>query len=86
MSMTTLSKSVEALEKRLLQKERRAEKIFNGCGSNASDDQLQALAAIVRNRFHEPNTAIYQIMRIINYTNICITNGFLSHFRLPKFS
>lgn len=52
---------------------------------NASDDELQILANIVRNRFHEPNQASYLIMRIINYTNVCVAKcDYCSFYRLPK--
>jgi len=52
---------------------------------NATDDELQALAGIVRARFHEPNVASYLLMRIINYTNICVAKcDYCSFYRLPK--
>lgn len=52
---------------------------------NASDSQLQQLANAVRCRFHEPAKATYMIMRIINYTNICVAKcDYCSFYRLPK--
>ena len=39
---------------------------------NASDDELRELAQIVRKRFHEPTECTYMLMRIINYTNVCV--------------
>lgn len=52
---------------------------------NASDEQLQLLANLVRDRFHEPNCATYLLMRIINYTNICVAKcDYCSFYRLPK--
>lgn len=39
---------------------------------NASDEDLKHLSLKVRNRFHEKDVATYVIMRIINYTNVCI--------------
>ncbi len=51
---------------------------------NASDDDLQRLANLVRDRFHQPKTATYLLMRIINYTNICVALcDYCSFYRLP---
>jgi cyclic dehypoxanthinyl futalosine synthase len=52
---------------------------------NASDAELKALASQVRSRFHEPNVATYLIMRIINYTNVCVAKcDYCAFYRLPK--
>ncbi|MBX3138993.1 radical SAM protein [Candidatus Obscuribacterales bacterium] len=52
---------------------------------NASDEDLIRLANIVRDRFHEPKTATYLLMRIINYTNICVALcDYCSFYRLPN--
>lgn len=52
---------------------------------NASDEQLMKLANLVRDRFHEPNVATYLLMRIINYTNVCVAKcDYCSFYRLPK--
>jgi cyclic dehypoxanthinyl futalosine synthase len=52
---------------------------------NASDDELKKLATAVRARFHEPNIATYLLMRIINYTNICVAKcDYCSFYRLPR--
>jgi|694.fasta_scaffold81398_4 cyclic dehypoxanthinyl futalosine synthase len=52
---------------------------------NASDEQLQTLANIVRDRYHAPKTATYLLMRIINYTNVCVALcDYCSFYRLPK--
>src|SRR5262249_26093583 len=39
---------------------------------HASDEELQRLAGLVRARYHEPDRATYMVMRIINYTNVCV--------------
>lgn len=39
---------------------------------DASDDELKQLAQSQRARWHEPGRATYMIMRIINYTNVCV--------------
>ena len=52
---------------------------------NASDEQLQSLSQSVRARFHQPDKATYMLMRIINYTNICVAKcDYCSFYRLPK--
>src|SRR5690606_21535283 len=54
---------------------------------NASDTDLQKLANIVRGRFHEPTSATYLLMRIVNYTNICVAKcDYCSFYRLPSSS
>jgi len=51
---------------------------------NAADDELKALANIVRNRFHLPGVASYLKMAIVNYTNICVAKcDYCSFYRLP---
>jgi cyclic dehypoxanthinyl futalosine synthase len=51
---------------------------------NATDDQLMQLASIVRARYHKPDEATYLLMRIINYTNICVAKcDYCSFYRLP---
>ena len=39
---------------------------------DASDGELRELALAARARFHAPDRATYMIMRIINYTNVCV--------------
>jgi cyclic dehypoxanthinyl futalosine synthase len=52
---------------------------------NASDVELQSLSKIVRARFHAPDVATYLLMRIINYTNVCVAKcDYCSFYRLPK--
>ena len=51
---------------------------------NASDAQLRALATQVRSRFHAPGACTYLIMRIINYTNVCVAQcDYCAFYRLP---
>ena len=38
----------------------------------APDDELVRLANEVRDRFHDRKRATYMVMRIINYTNVCV--------------
>jgi cyclic dehypoxanthinyl futalosine synthase len=51
----------------------------------ASDDELKALAQGVRARFHEPDRATYMVMRIINYTNVCVAQcDYCAFYVLPN--
>jgi cyclic dehypoxanthinyl futalosine synthase len=52
---------------------------------NASDDALMEMASSVRARYHKSDVATYLLMRIINYTNICVAKcDYCSFYRLPR--
>ena len=52
---------------------------------HASDGELQQLAAIVRARHHLPERATYMVMRIINYTNVCVAQcDYCAFYVLPN--
>src|SRR5262249_57377215 len=52
---------------------------------HASDDDLQHLAQLVRGRYHEPGHATYMVMRIINYTNVCVAQcDYCAFYVLPN--
>lgn len=51
---------------------------------HASDDRLQELASRVRARFHAADQCTYLVMRIINYTNVCVAQcDYCAFYRLP---
>jgi cyclic dehypoxanthinyl futalosine synthase len=51
---------------------------------NASVAELQRLAAIVRARFHAPGECTYMVMRIVNYTNVCVAQcDYCAFYKLP---
>lgn len=51
---------------------------------NASDAELRNLAIEMRGRFHPANACTYMIMRIINYTNVCVAQcDYCAFYRLP---
>jgi cyclic dehypoxanthinyl futalosine synthase len=53
--------------------------------NEASDEELKALAQEVRGRYHEPNRATYMVMRIINYTNVCVAQcDYCAFYVLPN--
>jgi cyclic dehypoxanthinyl futalosine synthase len=52
---------------------------------HASDDELKRLAQDVRARYHAPNHATYMVMRIINYTNVCVAQcDYCAFYVLPN--
>jgi len=52
---------------------------------NASDDELKELAQAARARWHEPDHATYMVMRIINYTNVCVAQcDYCAFYVLPN--
>jgi cyclic dehypoxanthinyl futalosine synthase len=51
----------------------------------ASDEELKRQAQDVRARWHEPNRATYMVMRIINYTNVCVAQcDYCAFYVLPN--
>jgi cyclic dehypoxanthinyl futalosine synthase len=53
--------------------------------NEGSDEELKALAQEVRGRYHEPNRATYMVMRIINYTNVCVAQcDYCAFYVLPN--
>jgi len=51
----------------------------------ASDDELKELAQGVRARWHQPDRATYMVMRIINYTNVCVAQcDYCAFYVLPN--
>jgi cyclic dehypoxanthinyl futalosine synthase len=51
----------------------------------ASDDELKRLAGEVRARYHDPSRATYMVMRIVNYTNVCVAQcDYCAFYVLPN--
>jgi cyclic dehypoxanthinyl futalosine synthase len=52
---------------------------------HATDEELMRLASSVRARYHEPDRATYLVMRIINYTNVCVAQcDYCAFYVLPN--
>jgi cyclic dehypoxanthinyl futalosine synthase len=52
--------------------------------SHAGDEELRELAQMVRRRFHEPASCTYMLMRIVNYTNVCVAQcDYCAFYVLP---
>ena len=51
----------------------------------ASDDELIRRAQEVRRRWHRPGHATYMVMRIVNYTNVCVAQcDYCAFYVLPN--
>ena len=51
----------------------------------APDEELKRLAQGVRARWHQPDRATYMVMRIINYTNVCVAQcDYCAFYVLPN--
>jgi len=51
----------------------------------SDDEELKRLAGEVRGRYHDPNRATYMVMRIINYTNVCVAQcDYCAFYVLPN--
>jgi len=49
------------------------------------DAELKELAQVARARYHEPDRATYMVMRIINYTNVCVAQcDYCAFYVLPN--
>ncbi len=82
--LTTDATSTEAIRQKLALGERLGLDDARWLWRHASDAQLRDLATLVRNRFHAPGTCTYMIMRIINYTNVCVAQcDYCAFYRLP---
>jgi cyclic dehypoxanthinyl futalosine synthase len=52
---------------------------------NASDGELRSLAGRVRDSFHAAGSCTYMVMRIINYTNVCVAQcDYCAFYKLPS--
>jgi len=52
---------------------------------DAPDEELRRLAQAARARFHDPDRATYLVMRIINYTNVCVAQcDYCAFYVLPN--
>ncbi len=53
--------------------------------NEATDDELRRMSGYVRARYHAPDRATYLIMRIINYTNVCVAQcDYCAFYVLPN--
>lgn len=75
----------DSIDKKVSSGERITDKEALYLYQDASLEDLSRWATAVRNRFNPENEVTYLIMRIINYTNICVALcDYCSFYRLPK--
>jgi cyclic dehypoxanthinyl futalosine synthase len=78
-------KQLEQIEQDLIAGKRLSKDEARFLWQNASEDDWRRLATIVRKRFHQSDVATYVIMRIINYTNVCVAKcDYCAFYRLPR--
>ena len=82
--MSTLTGALQDIRSKIENRERISSDEARWLWTNASDGELRDLASRVRARFHEPLTCTYMLMRIINYTNVCVAQcDYCAFYRLP---
>lgn len=84
MAWETDTASLEAIRAKVAQGVRVGVAEAKWLWKNASDAELRALANMVRDRFHQAGSCTYMVMRIINYTNVCVAQcDYCAFYRLP---
>jgi cyclic dehypoxanthinyl futalosine synthase len=82
--VTTATASLAEIQQKVAAHERISPEDALFLWHNASDAELRALAQQVRARFVEPSACTYMIMRIINYTNVCVAQcDYCAFYKLP---
>ena len=82
--MTTLTVALPDIRRKIELNERISTEEALWLWQNASDADLRDLATQVRARFHQPHTCTYMVMRIINYTNVCVAQcDYCAFYKLP---
>ena len=82
--MSTAVATLEDIQQKIAARQRISNDDACWLWQNASDGELRALAQQVRARFHSPSACTYMIMRIINYTNVCVAQcDYCAFYKLP---
>ena len=82
--MSTATSTLEEIHAKVESRERISNEDALWLWKNASDTELQQLASQVRARFHQPGSCTYMVMRIINYTNVCVAQcDYCAFYKLP---
>lgn len=83
-SIVSLDTTVAGVAAKIAQGQRIGPDEARWLWENASDAELRSLAAGVRDRFHRPGSCTYMVMRIINYTNVCVAQcDYCAFYKLP---
>jgi cyclic dehypoxanthinyl futalosine synthase len=82
--VSTSTASLRNIQHKIAGRERITPEDARFLWANASDAELQRLATEVRARFHAPGTCTYMVMRIVNYTNVCVAQcDYCAFYKLP---
>ena len=82
--MATLTGTFEEIRGKVLERQRISAEDALWLWRNADDAGLRELATAVRARFHAANACTYMVMRIVNYTNVCVAQcDYCAFYRLP---
>jgi cyclic dehypoxanthinyl futalosine synthase len=82
--VATIAGAVQDIRSKIQNRERISSEEARWLWENASDGELRELASAVRGRFHAPSACSYMLMRIVNYTNVCVAQcDYCAFYRLP---
>ncbi len=82
--MSTLTAPAHDIRRKLEDRERITPDDALWLWHHASAVELRELATLVRARFHKPASCSYMVMRIVNYTNVCVAQcDYCAFYRLP---
>src|ERR1700761_9729523 len=82
--MSSIAASLATIRNKVEQHERISSDDALLLWREASHDELRSLAQLVRARFHEPSACTYMVMRIVNYTNVCVAQcDYCAFYKLP---
>lgn len=82
--MSTITSELQDIRLKIQNRERISTDEARWLWNNADDQELRELASAVRARFHAPSACTYMVMRIINYTNVCVAQcDYCAFYRLP---
>jgi cyclic dehypoxanthinyl futalosine synthase len=80
----TLAGALHDIRLKIQNRERISSEEARWLWHNASDAELRDLAMQVRARFHAPSACTYMVMRIVNYTNVCVAQcDYCAFYKLP---
>ena len=82
--MSTVTGTLNDIHLKIRNRERISTDEARSLWENASDEELRRMASEVRARFHSPSACTYMVMRIVNYTNVCVAQcDYCAFYRLP---
>jgi cyclic dehypoxanthinyl futalosine synthase len=83
--MMNVSETLGEIERRVVEGGRLSRPEARLLWEHAGDAELQRMAAAVRGRYHAADRATYLVMRIINYTNVCVAQcDYCAFYVLPN--